>query len=158
MLGSGWTRLGRIAAMAMVVIFGMADAGMAETAASSPSDGRVYQFPEPRPDDTVVINSRGGQRIGVAFWPEAVMASSQDMPAIRAMSDDLRRQFARLIGKHRLEDLLSMEQKRALAAKLVIVANNELAAYDRKAGMAVAPGRVYVEDIIFKSFSMEAVK
>ncbi len=153
MLGLDWARFGRIAAMAVVLAFSLGNANAAEAL-----DGRVYEFPRPGPGDVVVINGRGGQRVDVNFWPQAVMASAQDMPAIRAMSDDLRRQFARLVGKHRLEDLLSIEQKRALAAKLVIVANNELAAYDRKAGVAVSSGRVYVEDIAFKEFSMEAVK
>lgn len=163
MLGMSWTRLGRVAAIAMVLALGQGVGPSSVQAAdgkpgAAPTDARVYQFPEPKPDDVVVVNSRGGQRFGVGYWLQAVMASPKDMPTIRAMSDELNRHFVRLVGKHRLEDLLSAEQKRALAAKMVIVANSELAAYDRRAGVAVPTGRVYVEDIVFKTFSMEAVK
>jgi len=154
MSGFSWVR----AAMALVLVFGLGSVATVEAASPSPLEGRVYDFPQPKPDDVVVISGRSGQRTGVTCWPQAVMASPQDLPTIRAMSEELGRQFTRLVGKHRLEDLLSMEQKRALAAKMVIVANSELAAYDRRAGVAVSPDRVYVEDIVFKEFKMDAVK
>jgi hypothetical protein len=145
------------AALALVLVFGLGGIAAAE-AASLPVESRTYEFPKPKPDDVVVVSGRNGQRANVTYWLQAEMASPQDLPTIRAMSEELGRQFVRLVGKHRLEDLLSMEQKRALAAKMVIVANSELAAYDRRAGVAVVPDRVYVNDVVFKEFTMEAVK
>ncbi|BAE49547.1 hypothetical protein amb0743 [Paramagnetospirillum magneticum AMB-1] len=157
MVGFGWVRLSRMAAMVLVLVFGLGSVVMAETA-PPPSDGRIYEFPQPKPADAVLINSRSGKPMAVTYWLQARVASPQDLSTIRAMSDQLSRQFARLVGKHHLEDLLSVEQKRALADKLVVVANNELAAYDRRAGVAVPSDRVYVEALVFKEFSMEAVK
>jgi hypothetical protein len=159
MLRFDWVGLGRgVAALVIaVLVLGAGGAG-AETAAPKPADGRVYEFSQPKPDETVVIGGRGGLRVGVSFWPQPVLASPKDMPAIRAIADSLKQHFVRLVGKHRLEDLMTPEQKRALAAKMVVLANGELAAYDRRAGVASPPGRVYVEDIVFKAFDMEAVK
>lgn len=159
MLDFRWASLGRAAAALMIAVLALGTGGAgAQTAPSRPADGRVFEFPQPRPDEAVTVGGRGGLRVGVTFWPQAVLASPKDTPAVRAMSGQLKEHFIRLVGKHRLEDLMSAEQKRALAAKMTTVANSELAANDRRAGIAVPPGRVYVEEIVFKSFEMQAAK
>jgi hypothetical protein len=159
MLKFDWARFGRGVAALVVAVLALGAGGAgAGTAAPKPADGRIYEFPQPKPDETVVVGGRGGLRVGVSFWPQAVLASPKDMPAIRAIADPLKQHFIRLVGKHRLEDLMTAEQKRALAAKMVVIANGEMAAHDRRAGVASPPGRVYVEDIVFKTFDMETVK
>ncbi len=117
-------------------------------------DPLMIEYPEFKPGETLSIRSRRGKPIVLNYQMSMRIASPEDAPFVQASAAETKRLFDRLITKHLMEDLATAELQSALAAKLVAAANDDLAAKARRAGKPVAPGKVYVNAITFKTFSM----
>jgi hypothetical protein len=117
-------------------------------------DGLTIEYPDFKPGEAISIRSRKGKPVALNYQMSMRIASSEDAPFVKASADEVKRLFDRLITKHLMEDMVTAEQQSALAAKLVAAANDDLAAKERRGGKPVAPGKVYVSAIIFKTFSM----
>lgn len=117
-------------------------------------DGLMIEYPEFKPGEAISIRSRKGKPIALNYQMSMRIASAEVAPFVRASSDEVKRLFDRLITKHLMEDLVTAEQQSALAAKLMAAANDDLAAKERRSGKPVATGKVYVNAVTFKTFSM----